>query len=315
MLRFLTVLTLLITVIGLTLPALPQEEGTTPTVTAPVTASPTGKDKPDTAPAAGHPVPDTPVSGSTSDTPTSRPQPETRRSSEKKKRRAKSVESTAASGEPIPIDAATSEPASDSSKPKARGADATLVIRDAKGRPIGTMPNPEASVSLDKLYGKPQADDSQQRSPASVIINTILYLALVLVAAYLVLFLLKRYTQGGGKFPLAGARPQRLMRIIETLTIGQGHRLHLVAIGDRRILVAQTPGRLVVYSEVDGEWQNQEAGEETAPADAGFAGMLSRLLPRGRETVPDSEPTASPVPLARYYQQRQGPGEGKEGER
>jgi flagellar biogenesis protein FliO len=67
--------------------------------------------------------------------------------------------------------------------------------------------------------------------------------AFVVILLFITLRVLRRYQTGGSP---ANAR----IRVIETRTLAAKATLHLVAIGDRRLVVGLTPGRLVTLAEL-----------------------------------------------------------------
>jgi flagellar biogenesis protein FliO len=81
-------------------------------------------------------------------------------------------------------------------------------------------------------------------STASIdVMDLIVKGVLVVILLFITLRVLRRY-QGGGS--PAGAR----IRVIESRTIAPKATLHLVAIGERRLVVGLTPGRLVTLAEL-----------------------------------------------------------------
>ena len=66
--------------------------------------------------------------------------------------------------------------------------------------------------------------------------------AVVLVMALLggALFLLKKRGVGSFRLPRMAVAPREL-QVIERITLGPHHALHLVRVGDRRVLVATSP--------------------------------------------------------------------------
>jgi flagellar biosynthetic protein FliO len=66
---------------------------------------------------------------------------------------------------------------------------------------------------------------------------------LVIVLLYITLRVLRQFQTGGAS---AGSR----IRVLESRTIGPKATIHLVAIGDRQLVVGLTPGRLVTLAEL-----------------------------------------------------------------
>ncbi len=106
---------------------------------------------------------------------------------------------------------------------------------------------------------------------------------LVAVALYATLRVLRR-VQGA-----TGARADGLLNILESRTIGPKTQLHLVAVGERRIVVGQTPQGLVALGELD-------AMEipVAAPLNADLAEDTTVVTPDTRRTgLPAIAPFAS----------------------
>jgi flagellar protein FliO/FliZ len=78
---------------------------------------------------------------------------------------------------------------------------------------------------------------------------------LVIVLLYITLRVLRRFQTGG---PSAGSR----IRVLESRTIGPKATIHLVAIGDRQLVVGLTPGRLVTLAELSADELDGAAGED-----------------------------------------------------
>jgi flagellar protein FliO/FliZ len=69
---------------------------------------------------------------------------------------------------------------------------------------------------------------------------------LVIVLLYITLRVLRRFQTGGAS---VGSR----IRVLESRTIGPKATIHLVAIGDRQLVVGLTPGRLVTLAELSAD--------------------------------------------------------------
>ena len=82
-----------------------------------------------------------------------------------------------------------------------------------------------------------------------------------------------------------GWRPGRgKLRVMETAALGQSRAVHLIAVGQRTLLVASTPGQVVMLADVTEEGAADLAPvEDTSPTD-GFGALLSSLLARGDST-------------------------------
>jgi flagellar biogenesis protein FliO len=79
-----------------------------------------------------------------------------------------------------------------------------------------------------------------------------------------------------------GWRPGRgRLRVVETAALGQSRAVHLIAVGQRTLLVASTPSQVVMLADVTEERAADLAPvEDTSPPD-GFGSLLSSLLARG----------------------------------
>jgi flagellar protein FliO/FliZ len=78
---------------------------------------------------------------------------------------------------------------------------------------------------------------------------------LVIVLLYITLRVLRRFQTGGAS---AGSR----IRVLESRTIGPKATIHLVAIGDRQLVVGLTPGRLVTLAELSPDEIDDATGED-----------------------------------------------------
>ena len=88
----------------------------------------------------------------------------------------------------------------------------------------------------------------------------------------------------------SGWRPAKgALRVMETAALGQNRAVHLVVVGRRVLLVASTPGQIVMLADVTGE-QEATPGEAAAATRKtnsrreSFASVLGRLF-----TPPRSE--------------------------
>jgi flagellar biogenesis protein FliO len=82
---------------------------------------------------------------------------------------------------------------------------------------------------------------------------------LVVILLFITLRVLRRYQTGGSP---AGAR----IRVIESRTIAPKATLHLVAIGERRLVVGLTPGRLVTLAELGPDEIELDDATDTTPS-------------------------------------------------
>jgi flagellar biosynthetic protein FliO len=104
---------------------------------------------------------------------------------------------------------------------------------------------------------------------------------LVIALLYITLRVLRRF-QTGGTTP--GAR----IRVLESRTIGPKATIHLVAVGDRQLVVGLTPGRLVTLAELSAD-ELDVAGE-----DLEIAGEPTGGDPDGRADGRAGDPVAGP---------------------
>jgi len=86
-----------------------------------------------------------------------------------------------------------------------------------------------------------------------------------------------------------GWRPGRgKLRVMETAALGQSRAVHLIAVGQRTLLVASTPGQVVMLADVTEEGAADLAPVEDTPPTDGFGSLLSSLLARGGQPRGDS---------------------------
>jgi flagellar biosynthetic protein FliO len=100
---------------------------------------------------------------------------------------------------------------------------------------------------------------------------------LVIALLYITLRVLRRFQAGG-------ATPGARIRVLESRTIGPKATIHLVAIGDRQLVVGLTPGRLVTLAELSAD-ELDAAGE-----DLDIAGEPADLRADGRAGDPLAGP-------------------------
>jgi flagellar biogenesis protein FliO len=134
---------------------------------------------------------------------------------------------------------------------------AALVLRPA-GAPAA------ASSALDAFGSTAPAGSSGGALAGGSIdpVDLIVKGGLVVVLLFVTLNVMRRL--GGGPAP-ADAR----IRVVETRTLAAKAQLHLVAIGDRQVLIGATPGRLVTLAEISGGMERQpEMRHGPSPAAA-----------------------------------------------
>ena len=113
----------------------------------------------------------------------------------------------------------------------------------------GAASNGDASAL--SLFGGPTAGQSGAAASLPLdsaagsidIVDLVVKGLLVIVLLYITLRVLRRFQTGGAS---AGSR----IRVLESRTIGPKATIHLVAIGDRQLVVGLTPGRLVTLAEL-----------------------------------------------------------------
>jgi flagellar protein FliO/FliZ len=121
---------------------------------------------------------------------------------------------------------------------------------------------PSGDASALSFFGGPSAG---QAGPAAAlplgaaagsldIVDLLVKGLLVIALLYITLRVLRRF-QTGGTTP--GAR----IRVLESRTIGPKATIHLVAVGDRQLVVGLTPGRLVTLAELSAD-ELDVAGED-----------------------------------------------------
>jgi flagellar biosynthetic protein FliO len=152
----------------------------------------------------------------------------------------------------------------------------TLKSFDAGNHLIGEQPNPEAAQPW---RSTPATSVPETRNAVWDTVNWIFRLLLVLGFAYLFALLLRRiFAPGAGPaMPLLGPPPSRNMRILETVSLGQGRTVHLIAVGERRLLIGVTNAQISLLDDVTGEITPGAAPPES-PTGTPFLSMLGGLL-------------------------------------
>ena len=145
---------------------------------------------------------------------------------------------------------------------------ATITSLPAQQKPPARAPISENTIPV-FATSSPTADApaSAKHLTAWDVINKLLQLILVLMVMYFALLLLKKSQQGQLRLPFSRnalfAPPSRQLLVLETITLGQGRAVHLVAVGNRRLLLGTTNQQVVLLTEVT------DAVPDTAtPADA-----------------------------------------------
>lgn len=89
------------------------------------------------------------------------------------------------------------------------------------------------------------------------------------------------------------------LRVVDTLSVGDGRTIHLVALGDRVIVVGATQQSLSYLNELTPEETEDVTAEPDGPADqpfGGFAAQLMENLRSGRTTRFDGDPISMEEP-------------------
>lgn len=128
----------------------------------------------------------------------------------------------------------------------------TLGTRIVGMPPAATAPSGDASA-LSLFAGSSAGQDGPAAAlplgaaAGSIDIVDLLFKGLLVIALlYITLRVLRRFQTGG---TTSGAR----IRVLESRTIGPKATIHLVAIGDRQLVVGLTPGRLVTLAELSSD--------------------------------------------------------------
>lgn len=195
------------------------------------------------------------------------------------------------------LDAWGSSPA-----PAAPGASAASVSSAAPGASAAPAasadPLPAGALGSSPMFAGPNLFDLGLKA------------GLVIVLLFVTLRVLKR-VQGGS----SARKGDQLLDVVESRTIGPKTQLHLVAIGDRRLVVGQTPSGLVALGELDAaelplgdaaailEALGVPAGEPAAAAlpattDAARRPTAGRAAPAPRPAAPSAARPAAARPSA-----------------
>ncbi|MHB9130833.1 MAG: FliO/MopB family protein [Armatimonadota bacterium] len=161
-----------------------------------------------------------------------------------------------------------------------------------------TPNNPEAKIPV-KLPAKetPAQPAPQPRSLFWQSINMILNLLLVLGVMYLVMLGIKKYSQGGGSVKGTGGlsfgKSKHLMQVLETVSLGQGRNIHLLAVAGRTFVVGATGQQVALLEEVTGNedieehlTSVQESAVTSGPGVMSFLALLNaKQSPQGETSV------------------------------
>lgn len=146
---------------------------------------------------------------------------------------------------------------------------------------------PESSIPIN--YQNSTKQPKEQESLFGRIINNFFRLILVLLIAYIVMLVLKKYANGelvfNGHAPAGSsqARQQRMIRVIESVSLGQGRSVALVAVGKQFLLIGVCGQQMTLLKDVTGEDGLAELAERVANApgtgSTTFLNTLSRFMP------------------------------------
>ena len=152
-------------------------------------------------------------------------------------------------------------------RPMLTAAAAVACLATIASRLIGVVPGgastPRADGSALAFFGAPTGGSNAAAASLPLgaaagsidVVDLLVKGLLVIVLLFVTLRVLRRFQTGGTP---AGAR----IRVLESRTIGPKATLHLVAIGDRQLVVGLTPGRLVTLAELSAVELDIGAGED-----------------------------------------------------
>ena len=158
----------------------------------------------------------------------------------------------------------------------------------AKHSDNGVAVHPQVTGEKDFLAsleaGEEQAPEAKEPPVYVTMVRFTLSLALVLGLAYATILGLRRFT---GLKTAMGAVGRRI-RVVENTPLGANRALHLVEIGQRRLVLASTPSQVNLIAEMSAD----DLPEPMAPEPpTGFKDQLATFL----GAKPDSENSASNV--------------------
>jgi flagellar biogenesis protein FliO len=156
---------------------------------------------------------------------------------------------------------------------------ATAAPSTAAGAPAA----PAASAAAPAVTAPTLADDPAFQGPNLLDLGA---KTLLVVALLFVTLRVMRRVQGGG-----ATRPGELLAVLETRPLGPKTQLHLVAVGDRRLVIGQSPSGLVALGELDAAelpvaapvrepWSRSDALDD----DPALATAMAHEIATGRRT-------------------------------
>ncbi len=145
---------------------------------------------------------------------------------------------------------------------------------DGKPAQASAKTEPSEEEFFASLGTRPDTAKGTEKNEEPVYVTALSFifrLALVLALAYGTIFALKRFTNIRGG-TIAG---QRNIRVVENSMLAANRALHLVEVGNRKYLVASTPGQISLIAELSEE-DLPEVKAEDAPA--GFKEQFAMFL-------------------------------------
>jgi len=147
---------------------------------------------------------------------------------------------------------------------------------------ITTTTLPETAIPVfSHLPASADTSTAPKQLTAWDVINKLLKLILVLIVMYVAILLLKKAQQGQLRLPLPGnslfAPPSRRILLLETITLGQGRAVHLIAVGQRYLLLGATNQQVALLDDVtEAVPDSPETPVPVAPAPPAFLTMFSQ---------------------------------------
>ncbi len=82
------------------------------------------------------------------------------------------------------------------------------------------------------------------------------------------------------------------LRVVDTLQVGSGRTIHLVALGDRVIVVGATAQSMAFLNELDAEESERVLQDADAPVDQAFGAFATELMQSLRANRDRAQPTS-----------------------
>jgi flagellar biogenesis protein FliO len=153
---------------------------------------------------------------------------------------------------------------------------------------------PPPGTPEEKIAVKLPSSDTAPITPPSPfwqVVNFILRLGMVLVLAYVAVLVLKQHQEGKLRLPwlpTVGPSHARHLALLESVHLGKGQSVHIVAVGDRRFLIGATLQSVTLIDDVTPEGPTEETAlavrespqaPQTPAEDQAFLAVLSRYMP------------------------------------